>query len=56
MDEKIEAGHSVSSNGPGQLSFSVSRSQNEVMDLFLHELMFNHGVYYYLCSPQIERK
>src|SRR6266581_4071688 len=40
----------VSSNGPGQFTFSISRKQNEAMDLFLQELMVNHGVYYYLCS------
>jgi len=40
----------VSSDGPGQFTFSVSRKQNEAMDLFIQELMFNHGVYYYLCS------
>jgi hypothetical protein len=47
---KHEVKLSVSSNGPGQFTLSVSRKQNEAMDLFLQELMFNHGVYYYLCS------
>lgn len=40
----------LSSNGPGKFTFSVSRKQNDEMDLFLQELMFNNGVYYYLCS------
>jgi hypothetical protein len=46
----------VSSNGPGQFTFSVSRKQNEAMELFLQELMVNHGVYYYLCSLPNRRK
>jgi hypothetical protein len=40
----------VSSDAPGKFTFSISRKQNEEMDLFLQELMFNHGVYYYQCS------
>src|SRR5580692_2433027 len=40
----------VSSRGPGQFTFSISRKQGEKYDLFLQELMFNHGLYYYLCS------
>lgn len=41
---------SVSSSSPGQFTFSISRKQSEQFDLFLQELMLNHGLYYYLCS------
>lgn len=40
----------VLSSSPGQFIFSISRKQSEQFDLFLQELMFNHGIYYYLCT------
>ncbi len=40
----------VSSSSPGRFIFSISRKESEKFDLFLQELMFNHGPYYYLCS------
>lgn len=40
----------VSSNSPGRFVCSISRKESEKFDLFLQELMLNHGPYYYLCS------
>jgi hypothetical protein len=40
----------VSSSSPGRFICSISRKESERFDLFLQELMFNHGPYYYLCS------
>jgi hypothetical protein len=40
----------VSSDGPGRFTCSIPRKEVEKFDLFLQELMFNHGLYYYLCS------
>ncbi len=41
---------SVSSERAGQFRCSVPRRQSENFELFLQELMFNQGLYYYLCS------
>ena len=46
----------VSSNGPGQFTCSISRKETEKFDLFLQELMLNHGLYYYLCSLRNRRE
>jgi hypothetical protein len=40
----------VSSSSPGRFVCSINRKESEKFDLFLQELMFNHGPYYYLCS------
>ncbi len=40
----------VLSSSPGRFTCSISRKETEKFDLFLQELMFNHGPYYYLCS------
>src|SRR5579863_9483642 len=40
----------VSSSSPGRFVCSISRKESEKFDLFLQELMLNHGPYYYLCS------
>jgi hypothetical protein len=40
----------VSSSSPGRFVCSISRKETEKFDLFLQELMFNHGPYYYLCT------
>src|SRR5579864_9494721 len=40
----------VSSSSLGRFVCSISRKQREKFELFLQELMFNHGPYYYLCS------
>ena len=40
----------VFSGSPGRFTCSISRKQGEKFDLFLQELMINHGPYYYLCG------
>ncbi len=40
----------VSSSSPGRFVCSINRKESDKFDLFLQELMFNHGPYYYLCS------
>jgi len=40
----------VSSSGPGRFICSIIRKESEKFDLFLQELMFNRGPYYYLCT------
>lgn len=40
----------VSSSGPGRFICSITRKEREKFELFLQELMLNHGPYYYLCS------
>jgi hypothetical protein len=40
----------VSSERVGQFKCSIRRKDNEKLELFLQELMFNQGLYYYLCS------
>ena len=40
----------ISSSSPGRFRCSISRKESEKFDLFLQELMLNHGPYYYLCS------
>jgi hypothetical protein len=40
----------VSSDGPGRFTCSVPRKEVQKFELFLQELIFNHGLYYYLCS------
>ena len=40
----------VSSERTGQFKCSIGRKDGEKFELFLQELMFNQGLYYYLCS------
>jgi hypothetical protein len=40
----------VSSERAGQFKCSIRRQDTEKFELFLQELMFNQGLYYYLCS------
>jgi hypothetical protein len=40
----------VSSSAPGRFTCSVPRKEVQKFELFLQELIFNHGLYYYLCS------
>jgi hypothetical protein len=46
---------SITANHPGGFKCSIPAKHRENFDLFLHELMLNQGLYYFLCSVQNRR-
>src|ERR1035438_4531657 len=47
---------SLSSNPPTEFTCSFARKDGEKFDLFLQQLMFNQGLYYYLCNVRNRRE